>query len=183
MDTPNKELEKPADVVPPATDVEKKAETPASSASEEIKPNADVEAKLAEFDKVAKTLEKAEHTIVELKKAAKKAEEAGYVPDVDDDLDAKVNEIVDRKLQGLVPQQDQTLSELQDAKRKVAEMTETLKAKSAIVNEGGGTNQDKAKPDVEVPLSAADEALIARSAAKQGVSVRDYKIKHGYIKK
>lgn len=176
----NNELEKKSDVVQPDTEVKTNEEQTTPGASPETKPQADVS---AELEKVRATLEKAEHTIVELKKAKKQEEDGGAPSYTDEDIEAKVNEIVERKLNEITPKQDETLTQLAEAKRRVVEMSETLKAKSAIVNDGGATNQDKTKPDVEVPLTPQENELLSHMALKLGMSVRDYKIKYGYIRK
>ena len=171
-------------------ELENKTETGSTQQQEDKKsedttsPGASPETKepdyKAEFEKVQTTLQKAEHTIVELKKELKAKESAGDDQEGEEDLRQKIAEL-ETKVENLSNQQvtasehEQTVEELRKAQTRVGELSESLIAKSTITNSGAGNNQDKAESEPEIKLSPMDEQLVARAASKKGMTVEQYK--------
>ncbi|MFP5263739.1 MAG: hypothetical protein ACLGJB_17805 [Blastocatellia bacterium] len=156
-------------------DTTKEDQTFASASEETKEPDYK-----AEFEKVQTTLQKAEHTIVELKKELKAKESAGDDQQGEQDLRQKIAEL-ETKVENLSNQQvaasehEQTVEELRKAQTRVGELSQSLIAKHTLPNSGAGNNQDKAESEPEIKLSPMDEQLLQRAAAKKGMTVQEYK--------
>ncbi len=161
--TPNQELETSA-VVPAEQEVTTPAEPTAPSASEDTKH-------LQELEELRSTLQKAEHTIVKLKKEAK-----GEVEEqpADVDLDSKIEEMLERKLAARLQTEDQEVSELQKAQQKIKEMAEAMKSRQSQTSASVGTNQDRQVAEPELKLNAQEEELLSRAAARAGLSLTEF---------
>lgn len=157
-----------------------------STGQEEVKPkegeqtpnpqaSGDTQAIIERLEKTNKTLAKAEHTIVELKR--KLDERSGVVHSESEDIEKIVEEKVKEKLEVLGIQQaenDFAIQELKKAQEINEELTTILKAKATITNSGVGNNQDKPSQDTMPQFTQQELSVLERAAKRAGMSLQDY---------
>lgn len=128
------------------------------------------------------TLKKAEFTIEKLRKELSGKTNTVDPVDIDEIVKEKVDEILREKLpEQIKSQTDSILEELKRSKEDANELKLSLLAKASAKGAGAGVNEDKPEPVKTTPLTAMDEQLIARAAARESLSIIDYKKKHGFI--
>lgn len=170
---------KPVVEVPNAGEEQK----PAEVTSEEVQTGQDetvLADALAVLSESEKALTAAETKIVSLKRKAKQ-ERDGFEPD---DIDSRIEEAVQRRMEELnlrkSEEDDQELKSiqlqkkaLQDQRQKLAEISESLKAKHSIQTGGGESNQDKLKPaiDYSKALTADQKVLYQKIADGRNLSL------------
>jgi Mg2+ and Co2+ transporter CorA len=123
-----------------------------------------------------KALAAAETKIVSLKRKLKSGD-YGDEPQDEDDLRAQITALQE-KVEKLTSSKDEDsdLKELQAQRKRVNELTESLKAKNAISSALAGNNQDKFVPEEDLAkrYSKADLAIYQRVADRKGLKLNEY---------
>lgn len=142
-----------------------------NSEESKLDPKIVIEA-LEESDKA---LAKAEEKIVRMKKDAKKSSD-GLVDELDEDIDAKIERLVEARLSQKPDREDETLAELQISRKKNSELIASLRSQKGISNSGVGSSQVHSEPeeDPKKGYSQADLVVLTRVAGRKGLSIDDY---------